>query len=164
MVSGVGIRSFCPTRWTVRGDSVGSILENFNILIELWDECLDTKLEPDVKGRIIGVKTQMSHHKLLFGLHLFERISKITDNLSKTLQTESLSASEAQRIAKYTIHTLQGMRTDDMFDLFFEHRELTKTYRHRSTYFTKRRVPSQYELGEGEGYHSPTVKDHYRCC
>lgn len=87
LVSGVGIRSFCRTRWTVRGDSVGSILENFNILIELWDECLDTKLEPDVKGRIIDVKTQMSHYKLLFGLHLCERILKITDNLSKTLQT-----------------------------------------------------------------------------
>ena len=53
LVSGVGITSFCPTRWTVRGDSVCSILENFNILIEVWDECLDTKLEPDVKGFLV---------------------------------------------------------------------------------------------------------------
>ena len=30
--------------------------------IELWDEFLDTKLEPD---RIISVETQMSHYKLL---------------------------------------------------------------------------------------------------
>ena len=52
-VLGVGIRSFCPTRWTVRGDSVGSILEILNVLIELWDECLDTKLEPDVKGLLV---------------------------------------------------------------------------------------------------------------
>ena len=36
-VAGVGIRTFCPTRWTVRGDSICSILENYNILIELWD-------------------------------------------------------------------------------------------------------------------------------
>ena len=101
-------------------ESVGSILENYNVLIELWDECLDTKLEPD---RIIGVKTQMSHYKLLFGLHPCERFLKITDNLSKTLRTESLSALEAQQIAKYTIQSLQGMRTDDIFDLFSEHVE-----------------------------------------
>lgn len=63
------------------------------LLIKLWDECLDTKLELDIKG-IIGVKTQMSHYKLLFGLHLCERILKITDNLSKTLQMEKLSAQQ----------------------------------------------------------------------
>ena len=72
---------------------------------------------------INGVKTQMSQFKMLFGLNLCERILKITDNLSKTLQRESMSASEAQQIAKYTIQTLQRMRTDDMFDLFFEHVE-----------------------------------------
>ena len=37
----VGIRTFCPTRWTVRGNSVGSILENYTILSQLWEECLE---------------------------------------------------------------------------------------------------------------------------
>ena len=58
------------------------------------------------------------------------------------------------------------MRTDDMFDLFFEHIESSRkrTDTEEPTLPRKRRVPSRYELGEGEGYHSPTVKDHYRCC
>ena len=122
-LSNTGIRSFCPTRWTVCGESVGSILENYTILKKLWDEYLQLKLQPDVKGKIIGVKTQILHYKLIFGMHLCERILKITDNLSKTLQTEKLTASQAQQIAKYTIQTLQGMRTDDAFDLFYEHVE-----------------------------------------
>ena len=42
-----GIRSFCPTRWTVRGDPIASIIDNYNTLKRLWDECLETKLEPD---------------------------------------------------------------------------------------------------------------------
>ena len=50
----MGIRKFCPTRWTVRGDSVESIVKN---LKQLWDEM---RLDPDIKGRIIGVKTQMT--------------------------------------------------------------------------------------------------------
>ena len=48
-ISGIGIRSLCSTRWTVRGESVGSILESY-ILNQLWDECLEESLVPDVKG------------------------------------------------------------------------------------------------------------------
>ena len=47
-----GIRTFCPTQWTVRGNAVGSILENYITLSQLWEECLEGKLDPDIKGRI----------------------------------------------------------------------------------------------------------------
>ena len=122
-ISGIGIRSFCPTRWTVRGASISSILENNNILNQLWDECLEVHLVPDVKGRIIGVKAQMCQFQLLFGLYLRKRILKITDNLSKTLQAESLSAAEAQLLAGKTVETLKRMRSDEMFQLFWKHVE-----------------------------------------
>ena len=53
----------------------------------------------------------MSEFKILFGLHLCERILKMTDNLSKTLQNESLSAAEAQRIARQAVTTLKSLRS-----------------------------------------------------
>ena len=56
----MGIRAFCPTRWTVRGDAIASIIENHYFMSQVWEECLETKLDPDVKGRIISAKTQMS--------------------------------------------------------------------------------------------------------
>ena len=65
-----GIRSFCPTRWTVRGDAIESIIENYDALKMLWKECLETRLEPEVKGRIIGVQAQMMRYNTLFGLQL----------------------------------------------------------------------------------------------
>ena len=49
------------------GNSIGSILENYNILAQLWEECLGLKLDPDIKGRIIGVSTQMSKYSLIWG-------------------------------------------------------------------------------------------------
>ena len=61
-----GIRKFCPTRWTVRGGAIKSILENYDVLNQLLEECLGGRLEPDVKGRIIGVRMQMSQYNLLF--------------------------------------------------------------------------------------------------
>ena len=94
--TGVGIRSFCPTRWTVRGHSISSILNNYKVLHQLCEEYLDTTLVPKVKGRILGVRAQMYRYNLLFGLKLCERILKITDNLNKTLQKQSLKHSTLQ--------------------------------------------------------------------
>ena len=114
-----GIHKFCPTRWTVRGGAIKSILENYDVLNQLWEECLEERLEPDIKGRIIGVQVQMSQYNLLFGLKLCERILCITDNLSKTLQKELLSAAEAQDLAKLNNETLKSFRTDEALELFF---------------------------------------------
>ena len=80
-----GIRSFCPTRWTVRGDTIESIADNYNTLNSLWEECFTTKLDPDTKGCIIGVQTKMTQFGFLLG-------QKITDNLSRTLQKQTMSA------------------------------------------------------------------------
>ena len=76
-------------------------------------------MEPEVKGQIIGVKVQMCKYNLLFGLKLCERILLITDNLSMTLQKESMSAAEAEEIAKLTVDTLKGMINDNALMLFF---------------------------------------------
>ena len=38
--SSIGIRVLCPTRWTVRADSLSSILENYSALIHTWDKLL----------------------------------------------------------------------------------------------------------------------------
>ena len=54
------LKKFCPTRWTVRGASVTSIVNNYCALIELWEQSLETKLDSDVKGRIIGPNYEVS--------------------------------------------------------------------------------------------------------
>ena len=119
--SPIGIRTFCHTRWTVRGGAIENIVVNYSTLGILWEECLQspTRLDPDVKARIIGVQSQMSTFNLLFGLKLCERILKVTDNLSKTLQQCSLSVANAQHIASLTVTTLCKMRTDGAFQAFF---------------------------------------------
>lgn len=162
---GGGIRKFCPTRWTVRGASISSIIENYNILKQLWVICLHhSNLQPDIKGRIIGVQTQMSHFKFLFGLKLCERILVITDNLSKSLQTQSLSAAEGQALASLTIKTLEKMRTEGDFKLLLQYLETLRV--HTDTEMPslprQKRAPQRLEIGEGAGYHSSSVEEFYR--
>ena len=116
----IGIHTFCHTRWTVRGDVIESILINYCSIFNLWEECLDSpvRLEPDVKARIIEMKTTMTKFNFLFGLKICERIWKQTDNLSQALQRSSLSAAEAQHIASLTVSTLTKKRIDQSFKLF----------------------------------------------
>ncbi len=108
----------------------------------------------------------MSRHKckLLFGLKLCERILKITDNLSKTLQHQSLSAAQAQDIAELTIKTLRGMRTDEAFELFFDLVEHLRNHTNTEepSLPRKRKAPKRLEVGSGDHYHSPTIQEHYR--
>ena len=42
----IGIRTFCHTRWTVRGDAIESIVVNYSTLITLWEECLHAVTNP----------------------------------------------------------------------------------------------------------------------
>ena len=105
----------------------------------------------------------MCKYIMLFGLKLCERILLITDNLSMTLQKESMSAAEAQEIAKLTVDILKGMRNDDASKLFFQLVELIceKTATEEASLPRKRKAPRHLEVGEGESYHSATIEEHY---
>ena len=81
-----GIRILCPTRWTVRADSLASILSNYTVLQELWDECVEIVKDSETIARINGVASQMRTFRFLYGVELGEMILRHTDNLSKTLQ------------------------------------------------------------------------------
>ena len=97
-------------------DAIESILVNYSVLFDLWDECLQSRviLDPHVKARIIGVQHQMYLFSLLFGFKFCECLLKTTDNLSRSLQSTPLSSAEAQHIASLTT------RTDDAYQAFYQ--------------------------------------------
>ena len=62
--------------------------------------------------------TLLTFH-FFFGLCLGLRLFSVTDNLSKPLQSEKLSAVSSQDMASLTLKTLQNMRRQEDFELFF---------------------------------------------
>ena len=92
-----GGRVLCLTRWTVRADALQSVISNYSVLQELWEEAQTIVWDTEVIGRLKGVATIMEKFDFLFGIQLGELIPKHTDNLSKTLQKEILSAAEGQQ-------------------------------------------------------------------
>ena len=87
-----GFRVPCPTRWTVRAESMKSILDNWVALQQVWDESLDGNFEPEIKGRIIGVKSQMNTFNYFYGVTILQLVLRHSDNLFKTLQKSSLTS------------------------------------------------------------------------
>ena len=82
-------------------------------------EAADANKDTETKAHIHGVSALMKTFKYHFGNKLGEMILRHTDNLSSTLQNKYLSASENQQIAQMTQDTLQTLRTDASFDLFW---------------------------------------------
>ena len=114
-----GIRSLCPTRWTVRADAMQSIIKNYKILQELWEQAADVARDTETIARIQGVVSQMKTFEYFFGLVFGEMLLRHVDNLSRTLQ-KPCSTSEGWSIADMTRRTLQKMRSEENFDLFWQ--------------------------------------------
>ena len=114
------IRVLCPTRWTVRVDALKCILDNFNVLLELWTESLERVKDTEMKARIQGVAAQMIKFDYFFGVSLGLMILRHTDNLSRMMQKADMSAAEGQVCTAMTVSTLRSLRNDASFDLFWQ--------------------------------------------
>ena len=110
---------------------------------------------------------------LYFGLNLSESLYLITDNLSKTLQKEKMSAIGGKELAGLTVKTLKNMRNDRDFKLFYEKIETSASKIDEvSTPMLprKRKKPNysilQYVEGNpkptGEAYHPENAYDHFK--
>ena len=104
------LETLCPTRWTARASCFQKIIDNYCLLLKLWDECLKESLDDETKSKIIGYKVQMKTFNFFFCLGLDQQHYSLTDNLSKTLQEEKMSAVSGQRLASVTAETIQSMR------------------------------------------------------
>ena len=116
-----------------------------------------------MKSWIIGVQSQMSSYNLLFGLHLCLVILQLTDSLSRTLQKPTLSAADGQSTPSLTVKTLESMRLDEAFSLFFVKVEVDQksTGTDEATLPRKRRALAHFEVGTGVRHQHESVEQLY---
>ena len=62
--------TLCPTRWTVRASSLQSVMDSYNVFMELWTEAADIDKHSETRARLIGVKTVILGFDYLFGVVL----------------------------------------------------------------------------------------------
>ena len=97
-----------------------SILDNYSVRCELWEESITKVHDTGMKARIQGVASQMLKFDFFFGDSLGELILRHSDNLSRTLQRHDMSATEGHSVTSLILATLEGLRTDEMFNLLFQ--------------------------------------------
>ena len=158
-----GIRTLCPTRWTVKAEAFASISENYEALQQTWEEVKRATKDTEMRARIVGVAAQMKTFDNFFGLELGRKCLSIADNLSRSLQASTLSACEGQEIVKSSLTTLRSIRCDEHFDLFWKYVEKIKCEGDVSTPELPRRKrrPQRYETGEAAPEYPDTVRDQY---
>ena len=107
------------TRWTVRAECMKRIIDNYQSLLKLWEECLEERLDQETRARILGCKNQMESFKFFFGLNLSHKLYAMTDNLSKALQGTKMSAIKGKKSADLVVATLKDIRQEKHFESFF---------------------------------------------
>lgn len=160
-----GFRTLCPTRWTVRAESLGSVLKNYTVLQNSLDEFSSmSSYNPEISAKVSGVAYQMSKFAFLFGVMLGEKVLMYADNLSRTLQQKDLSAAEGQVAAKLTLQRLANLRKDQEFEKFWVTMLDKASVENvdQPVLPRKRRVPPSREVGVSDGENPATPKDHYR--
>jgi hypothetical protein len=89
-------------------------------LKELWEWAVNNCSDTEMKARIRGVDVYMRTFDYVFGVYLGKLILSDSDNLSKTLQSPTLSAVKGQDCANLTVKVLEKLRSEENFNLFWE--------------------------------------------
>ena len=111
-----GIHTFCPTLWTVRGETLASLINNHKELMELWEKTLETSRNTEMKARVLGAQSAMRKFNFLFCCILGKKVLSSTDNLSRALQSPKISAVDGQNLATQVVRILEEERSDIAFE------------------------------------------------
>ena len=92
-------------------------------------------------------------------------IFNMADNLSKALQGSYISATEGQRLMSMTVKSLQDIRTEECYDMFWQRNEEKRKkleFVDDPSMLRKRKVPVRLEVGSSVSTEERSVKDFYR--
>ena len=66
----IGLTKLCVTRWTVRATAFKRVMDNYEALYKLWDDCLEGNLNRETSSRIIGCQSQTTQFRFFLPLIL----------------------------------------------------------------------------------------------
>lgn len=154
------LRMLCPTRWTVRHNSIDSIVKNYQILQAALEEIQLGHDEYAAKAS--GLLARMEKFDTFFALKLAYLVFSSAEQLSINLQAVDITIQEALKGAELLIAHLKSLRNDTCFNRFYDaicqdSKDLTEEPclpRHR-------KIPRRYDAG-GQAHQYEEPKARYR--
>ena len=113
-----GLRTLCPTRWTIRHASINSVLLNYKVLQETLDEV--QKGRDDYAAKARGILSRMETFEIYFGLKLAYLIFATSEQLLINMQAVKMTIQEAVHGAELLVSRLKSLRNESEFHSFYE--------------------------------------------
>lgn len=119
--SSPSIRPLCPTRWTVRAESLRSVIANYEVIQELMEEIIEEyRGITEATSPAKGILSSMEKFAFLFGVVVSELFFSITDKLSKAVQSKTICAFEATQYASVTLKCSEEQQNEECFNSLWE--------------------------------------------
>ena len=112
------LRVLCPTRWTVRHASISSILKNYKVLQSTLEEVQEGHDEYAAKAH--GLFNKMELFETYFGLEFASLLFGPAEQFSTNIQAKDITVQEAVRGARFLVSHLKSLRTETMYNRFYE--------------------------------------------
>jgi len=114
------LRPLCPTRWTVRAQSICSVLDNYCTLRDTLYDISVSKTSDDSGAKAGGLATKMNTFETYFGLKIAYQVFEPSEICSKKLQSINISVSEAKNAACEVAELIEKARSDASFNIRYE--------------------------------------------
>ena len=115
-----GLKPLCPTRWTVRAESLHSVLY-YNVIQSVLEDIVEEyRGNSEATAGARGVLAVMERFSFLFGVTLAEKVLSLTDPLSRAIQVKHVYAFEAKKYVAVTEAGIKDFRSDSEFKDFWQ--------------------------------------------
>ena len=113
------LRPLCPTRWTVRTGSINSILENYQVLIETFQEISATS-KNEYRAKAEGIARKLQEFGTFFALKLCSAVFSVSEQVSCVLQSKQANVQIAVNQAAVLTAHFTRLRSETEFQLFYQ--------------------------------------------
>ena len=111
------MRTFCPTRWTVRHGSINSILSHYQTLITILDTVQQG--HDEYAAKVKSLLTQMDSFDTFYNLKLAYLVYSAAEQLSVNLPAKNTTVNEGLNGSCLLVEWLKSMRNETAFESFY---------------------------------------------
>uniref|UniRef100_A0A3B5QLP4 TTF-type domain-containing protein n=1 Tax=Xiphophorus maculatus TaxID=8083 RepID=A0A3B5QLP4_XIPMA len=155
------VKPLCPTRWTVRGQAVQVVLNEYEAILNSLEEM--ASLGSDTSTRANGLLERFQKGKTILGLNIATEVLGELECLNKSLQNRSQTIAGMQTAVQYVSSAIQEKRTDAKFaELFEKSVQMVDTLGIEAIEIPHQRKPPRRYTGQASHHQPKTAEEFYR--
>lgn len=116
---GKSLRPLYPIRWTMRVNSVTSVLANYKCLASCLQD-VSEKSSGDIRDKSSGILKHLGKFSFYFTLWLLVDVMAPMEQVNADIQSPKLSLSDIKKNVDVLLNTLLSKRNDAYFDSFYQ--------------------------------------------